>query len=384
MIRIALQMLFGEQGKFLGIVLGVTLAALVIAQQGGIFLGFMQRATAAIAEAPQADLWILDRNAEFLDDLSKLRETQLHVIRGIEGIEWAVPMHRGIGRVRLANGKFRYVNLIGIDDDSLIGGPPEVAEGSITDLFRADAVIVDKASAHGLLAVPDPSGNTRPLRVGDTLELNDRRAIVVGLSVGTLTINDFPLVYTTFRRAVSFVPAERKQLTFVLAKLAPGADVERVRSAIAQRSGLSAYTSDQFIDLTLAFFLRHGHVIVIFGFVVMLGVVIGSLITGFLFFNFVADNMRHFAMLKALGATNATLGRMLMTQALVVSVLGTGIGLGSAAGLGTALGETVIPFTMPWQLAVGAAISVALICVVTATICLHRLASLDPASVFKS
>jgi len=384
MIRVALKMLFGERGKFLGIVLGVTLAAMVIAQQGGIFLGFMERATGAIADAPQADLWILDRNAEFLDDLSKLRETQLQVVRGIEGVEWAVPMHRGIGRVRLANGKFRDINLIGIDDDSLIGGPAKVVGGSTTDLFRADAVIVDRPSAHGLLAVPEPDGGTRPLRVGDTLELNDRRAIVVGISEGTLTINDFPLVYTTFRRAVSYVPAERKQMTFVLAKLAPGADVERVRLAIAERTGLSAYTSDQFVDLTYAFYLRHGHVIVIFGFVVMLGVVIGSLITGFLFFNFIADNLRHFAMLKALGATDATLGRMLLVQSLVISALGTGIGLGSAAALGTALGQSVIPFSMPWQLAVGAAFSVTLICTITATICLQRLASLDPATVFKS
>lgn len=386
MIRVALKMLFGESAKFLGIVLGVTLAALVIAQQGGIFLGFMKRATGAIADAPEADLWILDRNAEFLDDLSKLRETTLHVIRGIDGVEWAVPMHRGIGRVRLANGKFRYVNLVGIDDTTLIGGPPRVVDGSITDLFRSDAVIVDRASTRGLLATPDPSqpGGIRPLRVGDTLELNDRRAVVVGLSEGTPIINDFPIVYTTFRRAVSYVPAERKQLTFVLARLAPGADAEQVRETIAQRTGLSAYGSDQFIDLTLAFYLRHGHVIVIFGFVVLLGVVIGALITGFLYFNFIADNLRHFAMLKAMGATDVTLGRMLMVQALVVSLLGTGLGLGSAAGLGTALGETVIPFAMPWQLAAGAGLSVALICTLTATICLHRLASLDPASVFKT
>jgi putative ABC transport system permease protein len=386
MLRVALKMLFGDRAKFLGIVLGVTLAALVIAQQGGIFLGFMKRATGAIADTPQADLWILDRNTEFLDDISKLRETTLHVIRGIEGVEWAVPMHRGIGRVRLSNGRFRYVNLIGIDDNSLIGGPVRVVGGSIMDLFRSDAVIVDRPSTHGLLAIPDASrpGGIRPLRVGDTLELNDRRAVVVGLSEGTPTINDFPMVYTTFRRAVSYVPLERKQLTFVLAKLAPGADVERVRRLIAERTGLSAYTGDQFMDLTLAFYLRHGHVIVIFGFVVLLGVVIGALITGFLFFNFIADNLRHFAMLKAMGATDALLGWMLMTQALVVSLLGTGLGLGSAAGIGTALGETIIPFSMPWQLAVGAGLSVVLICTLTATLCLQRLAALDPASVFKA
>lgn len=386
MIRVALTMLFGETGKFLGIVLGVSLAALVIAQQGGIFLGFMRRATGAIADAPEADLWVLDRNAEFLDDLSKLRETTLHVVRGIEGVAWAVPMHRGIGRVRLANGKFRYVNLVGIDDDTLIGAPPRIVEGRLEDLRRADAVIVNRASTWGLLATPDPSspGGVRPLRVGDTLELNDRRAVVVGLSDGTPSINDFPLVFTTFRRAVSYVPAERKQLTFVLAKLAPGSEVERVRRAIAERTGLSAYRSDQFIDLTLAFYLRHGHVIVIFGFVVLLGVVIGALITGFLFFNFIADNLRHFAMLKAMGVTDVSLGHMLMAQALAVSLLGTGLGLGSAAALGTALGETVIPFTMPWQLAAGAGAAVTLLCTLTATLCLHRLSSLDPASVFKT
>lgn len=386
MISIALKMLFGDTGKFMGIVIGVTLAALVIAQQGGIFLGFMRRANSTVHDTPAADLWVVDQNAEFMDDVSKLSETKLLTVRGVEGVRWAVPMHRGIGRVRLESGKFRYVNLIGIDDETFIGGPSELAAGSIEGLRRADAVIVDAASARTLLARPPTraGGEPTPIGIGDTLELNDRRAVVVGLAGGTPQINEFPTIWTTFRRAVQYVPAERKQLTFVLCKLEPGADAERVRSIIAERTGLASYTSGQFEDLTLGFYLRHGHVIVIFGFVVMLGVVIGALITGFLFYNFTLDNLRYFATLKALGTGDAVIGRMLMAQALTVSLLGAGLGIGFASAFGTALEGSVIPFRMPWQLAAGATLAVMLICVCTAVVCLRRLQIVEPSSVFKA
>ncbi len=43
---IAIKMLVGDKAKFLGIVMGLTFAALLIAQQGSIFCGLMLRTCA--------------------------------------------------------------------------------------------------------------------------------------------------------------------------------------------------------------------------------------------------------------------------------------------------------------------------------------------------
>ena len=59
-------------------------------------------------------------------------------------------------------------------------------------------------------------GTTVPLKVGDTLELNDHRAVVVGICRVSRTFQSQPVVYTTYTRATTFAPRERKLLSFVL------------------------------------------------------------------------------------------------------------------------------------------------------------------------
>ena len=57
MYRIALEMLTADRARFIGIILGIASAALLITQQASIFFGLLSRAHAAIDDIPQvADL----------------------------------------------------------------------------------------------------------------------------------------------------------------------------------------------------------------------------------------------------------------------------------------------------------------------------------------
>src|SRR3954451_24067685 len=98
---IALKMLVGDRPKFYGIVMGLTFAALLITQQGSIFCGLMLRTAAQVTDITGADLWVMDPAVRFIDDVKPMLENNLHRVRGVSGVRWAVPLYKGLGRAKL-------------------------------------------------------------------------------------------------------------------------------------------------------------------------------------------------------------------------------------------------------------------------------------------
>jgi putative ABC transport system permease protein len=144
MMSVAMKMLVGDRAKYLGIIMGITFASLLITQQLGIFVGLMSRTYGAISDLGLPDVWVMDPKVQFIDDIKPLQDTQLLRVRGIEGVEWAVPLYKGLLKARLESGEFQTCNVLGLDDASLIGGPPEMVEGQLSDLRKSDSVIVDE------------------------------------------------------------------------------------------------------------------------------------------------------------------------------------------------------------------------------------------------
>src|SRR5262249_39640605 len=150
-----------------------------------IFVGLMMRTYGFVTDTGLPDIWVMDPKVQFIDDIKPLQDTQVLRVRGIAGVDWAVPLYKGLLKARLDDGKFQTWNVMGLDDATLIGGPPKMVEGQLDDLRRAEGVIVDAVGAADKLAHPPPADQPNakrvPLKVGDVLELNDNRAIVVGL-----------------------------------------------------------------------------------------------------------------------------------------------------------------------------------------------------------
>ena len=386
MRSIALKMLTGDRGKYLGIIFGLAFASFLITQQMAIFMGLMTRTYGFITDAGLADVWVMDAKVDFVDDIKPLQDTQLYRVRGVEGVEWAVPLYRGFLRTRMENGSFQTCIIVGLDDATLIGGPATMLEGRLEDLRRNEGVIVDESAARGHLAHPPevPGGPRRPLRVGDFLEINDHRGIVVGLCRASRTLMANPLLYTTYSRATAFAPHERKLLSFVLVKGKPGTDAEALCRRIGAVTGLKALPRARFEDDTVMYWMRNTGIPINFGMAVVLGFIVGTAIAGQTFYNFTAENLRHFAALKAMGATNARLFGMVALQALVVGAIGLGLGVGAAALFGRLTSGTNLAFRLPWQVLASAVGAIAVIVVFAAFLSIRKVMKLEPAMVFKS
>jgi putative ABC transport system permease protein len=382
MIGFALKMLFGDRARYLGILVGVAFAALLITQQGAIFVGLMERTYSFVSDTPQPDLWVVDPDLEHHSDSKPLVGQKLFRVRGVDGVEWATPMFKAFTKMLLPSGERRGCIVIGVDDNTLVGAPTTLAQGAALDLRRADAVLVDEADGNGKLAVKTPEG-TRAIRRGDVLELNDRRAIVTG----TFKINPSffwdPVIYTTYTRAISYTPSERKQLSFILVKVRAGQDTAAVADRIERTTGLKAYTEAGFKRLTATFILEKTGILINFGIAVILGFVVGTAVAGQTFYNFTMDNLRHFGALKAMGTSNKTILAMVLTQALVVGLIGYGLGVGGAAVFGSLIGGTSLAFSLPWQLLVITAGAILVISILAAALSIRKVLVLEPGVVFR-
>jgi len=385
MYAIALKMLIGDRGKYLGIIMGLTFASLLITQQSSIFTGLMTRTYGAISDLAQPDIWVMDPKVQFIDDIKPLQDTELFRIRSVPGVAWAVPLYKGLLKARLEDGNYQICSVLGLDDTTLIGGPPVMLAGSLSDLRRQDAIIVNDVGANTRLVKPSPvpGGRPVPLRIGDTLEINDHRAVVVGICRVSRTFQSQPVVYTTYSRATTFAPRERKLLSFVLVKAQAGLDPQSLTRRIREQTGLAAHTSQEFKDLTYDYFMKYTGIPINFGIAVGLGFIIGTAIAGQTFYNFTLENIRYFGTLKAMGATNGILLRMILLQALLVGSLGYGLGVGGASLFGYLLGGTELSFRLTRELLVFAGTAIGLIIILSALISIRKVMTLEPAIVFK-
>jgi putative ABC transport system permease protein len=388
---IAIKMLVGDRAKYIGILIGLTFASLLITQQTAIFCGLMTRTFGAISDLGQPDIWVMDKKVQFIDDIKPMQDTELYRVRGVSGVQWAVPLYKGLIRARLDNGNFQTCNVIGLDDATLIGGPPKMvadstgAVGRLEDLRRSEAVIVDEFGANDKLAkMPTGDGKPIPLKIGDTLELNDHRAVVVGLCQVSRTFQSQPVVYTTYSRATTFAPQERKLLSFVLVKAADGVNQSELCRRITQATGLGAFTRLEFVWMTVNYFMKYTGIPINFGISVALGFFVGTIIAGQTFYNFTLDNLKYFGTLKAMGADGRMLLRMILVQAVLVGTIGYGLGVGLASIFGMVTAKTELAFWMPWQLLAISAFAVMLICVISAFISIYKVMRLEPAIVFKT
>lgn len=377
MIWIAWKMLIGNRAKYLGIIFGVVFAALLIAQQSSIFCGLMSLTVSQILDVPGASIWVMDENVQFVDDIKPLADTELFRVKGVPGVDWAVRLYKGIARARLEEGLYEQMILLGLDDATLVGAPERVFMGSIADLRKPDGVIIDEAGYKRIWP-------GEAFRLGRVFEMNDHRAVIVGITKARKTFQSFPIVYTRYSQAVRFAPPERKVLSFVLANPVAGLTPEEVGQRIEAQTGLQALSRTDFLWKTIRYYLEKTGIPVNFGITVLLGFLVGTAIAGQTFYLFTVENIRQFGALKAMGTSNGTILLMVLSQALHVGVIGYGIGVGLAAVFGWWSGmSSRLSFFMPWQILALTAAAVFVIVLAASVLSVRKVFVLDPAVVFR-
>lgn len=378
MLPLALRMLFGDRAKYLMLVSGIMFATILMTQGGALFCGVMSWTFATLRNV-RSPIWVTDTAVERIDDNRPLRDTDAQRVRSVPGVAWAAPLFQGLMQARMPDGSFKLVTMIGLDPTTLAGAPVLVA-GSLDDLRQPNTVIIDEFGVERL-----GEGLGRRIQIGDTFEMNDREARVVGICRAARSFTGGPYLYTTYDRAVQYAPAQRKMLTYVIATPEPGTDPAEVARAIEKDTRLHAFTENEFMWSTIWWYVKNTGIPINIATLVLLGFIVGIAISGQTFYSFVLENTRNLGALKAMGAGTPTLCAMLVVQSFSVGLIGFGIGMGVVSLLGNmAVRLGKVPFLILWQIPAAVLAAVLLICLASALLGILRVARLDPAIVFRS
>lgn len=321
---VAMKMLVGDRVKYVGIIVGVAIATFLISQQLNIFIGLMGSTYGLVTNISEPDIWVTNRPMQDVDDLRPMSGNQLYRVKAVRGVLWATRLFRQTVQVRLNSGKFQTCMLLGLGDQSLVGGPPELLGGITLGALRINhGVIVDAAYAK------DKLQNISP---GQSMQINGHRAMVVGRCRTALSFQGLPIIYTTYSRAANWAPAQRHQLAVVLVKARPGANLHALCRRIETRTGLEAYTRHGIASKTFWYYMKSTGIPINFGITITLGALVGIAIAAQTLYQFTHDNLRYLGTLKAMGATDGTLARMVLAQAFLTGALGFGVGMGMSGG----------------------------------------------------
>jgi putative ABC transport system permease protein len=389
MMRLALKMLFGDTAKYLMLVVGIFFATFLIAQQTSVFFGLMNWTRATLINVP-APLWVVDSQVEQVNETNPLRDTDVARVRSVDEVAWAMPLYSGIQRVRLENGKFKVIQLIGIDPTTFAGAPVQMIEGRLEDLRLPNTVVIDDLAVRRLAKnTKDPSTY---LKVGDMFEINDIEARVVGICEAMNGFTGGPYVWTTYERALQYSPAQRKMLSAVIAAPKEGVSLDLAAEKIEEATGMKAFVNSglgtsqrDFGASTIWWYVKNTGIPISFGTTVIVGFIVGVAISCQTFYAFVLENIRHLGALKAMGASNGKLCMMLVLQSLTVGLIGYGIGMlaTSAFAMG-ALKNEQPPFFMTWHIPVVSLGVILLICAMAALMGIWRVSRFEPAMVFRA
>lgn len=392
MIFVALKMLLGDRTKYAGLLFGITFTSFLVTFAASYFGGMMTRSFALIADNPATDVWVMDPAVVAIDRPINLPTSALSRVRSVEGVRSAVPLAVAHADARFPNGRFQSFEIIGVDDATLTGVPVMKA-GATADVLRAsDAVIVDAGGTSGKMETPSFLADqwargplhldapTRSLMVGDELLIDDTRVRVAGESTALPRFPPRPLLFTTYSNAERILLAERKRLTFVLVTAVPGMNARTLATRIEAATNLRARASADFKEDTVRWMVVNSEDVGDAVTMLSIAMLVGFGVTGVMMFMFTNDNLKHYAVLSAMGATTRMLVTMIIAQAALCALIGTGLGLGLCAVAGRLFIMYDFPYRMMWFAPAVGGTAVVLVSVGAAAFSLRPVLKMQPAS----
>lgn len=319
-LTIAYKLLVNDRAKFAALLVGITFAVFLMIEMTSLFSGILSRASATVINIG-ASIWVMDPAVQTAANTIPLPDYVEDEVRSIPGVKYAVPLYSGGALLRLRDGTYQAVNVVGLDDTSLFGRPTLI-KGSIENIFAENAFLAVKDSEFAKLENPE---------IGTDFELNNHRGVIVGIAhVTSSGLFGVPTLYTTYNRALQYIPQTNFTISYLLVEPKTGADVAAIKRSVAA-AGYLALTKEEFVEKISNFYKYQTGIGTNMLIMTVISFIVGLSISGQTFYTFVLENLEKFGALKAIGAKGRELVSMILFQAAFVSLTGYGFGVGLCA-----------------------------------------------------
>ena len=316
-LRIGFKLLVNDKGKFSALLIGITFAVFLMMEMTAMFAGILNRAHSTVTNIG-ATMWVMDVGVNTATSPIPMPDYLLDAVRSMDGVSYAVPLFIGGATVKLNDGVFQSVSVIGLDDESLFGRP-EIEQGSIQGIFADNTFLVVDDVEFSKLENP---------KIGTSFELNDHRGTIVGIArVASNGLNGVPTLYTTYYRAIEYIPSPRFTLSYILVQPKSEAAVAGIKQQVA-KLGYVARTKDEFKKLISDYYTYQTGIGTNTLLMTVIAFVVGLSISGQTFYTFILENLEKFGALKAIGAKGRELIYMVLFMVTFTCLTGYGLGIG--------------------------------------------------------
>ncbi len=316
-LRLAFKLLVNDSAKFTALIVGITFAVLLMVEMTSLFSGILNKSSSTVINIG-AKVWVMDPAVQTIANSIGMPDYVLDAVRSTEGVKYAVPLYSGVALVKLRSGTYQAVTVIGLDDASLLGRPT-MLQGRIEDIYAENGFIAIEDTEFRKLEYP---------KLGTDFELNDHRGVIVGIAkVASSGLFGTPTLYTTYTRAVQYIPSTRFTTSYILVEPKSEAAIPHIK-AVVNALGYAAYTREEFVERISRFYKYETGLGTNILLMTAISFIIGLSISGQTFYTFILENLEKFGALKAIGAKNRELVAMILFQATFTALTGYGLGVG--------------------------------------------------------
>jgi putative ABC transport system permease protein len=374
-VDLGLKTLLHDKVRFLITVSGVAFAVTLVLVQVGLFVGLLDNSTITIRKL-DADLWITSKNSPNLDFVHQFPEANLYRARAVPGVARADNLILSFMQVSLPTGAEETAIVYAMEDFSKWGVPWQITAGNVDDLKRGSFVMFDESASKRFGA----------FAVGDYREVNGKRLKVVGTSREAKSFTTTPLAFMDFRRAQELQPELLGGKTsYIVVKVEPGADAIAVQAELARRLPYNdVFTGAAWAERSRSYWVENTGIGFNAFLTVFLGCLVGVVVVAQTLYTSTMEHLKEFGTVKAIGGSNLDIYRMLGKQATVAAVLGFVLGYAPAQALKPVIASAGLKLIIEPRIILIVLVGTVLLCLVSALVSFRKVASIDPALVFRT
>jgi putative ABC transport system permease protein len=365
--------LFYDKVRLTVTLTGIVFSVVLIVVELGLFVGFTVT-TSSIIDRSNADLWIVSHGTPYIEQGAAFSERKLYQVLATPGVASADKYIVRFSNWKAPDGSERGIQIVGFNPHSQMGGPWNVIAGDVDDLQKPDAVMVDEIYKQKLGAH----------HIGQTFEINGRRARVVGFTRGIRAFTTTPYVFTSFKNAQDYAQIGENKTLFILVRALSGANVKELQRTLSTRLlDVDVLTSSQFSRMTRIYWMFTTGAGIAVLIAALLGLVVGVVVVAQTIYATTMDHIREFGTLKAMGAGSGYIYRVIIMQAAISATVGYALAMIVSAFIVHASQSGGAAILLPWPMAIGIFFLALLMCISAAIVSINKVTHLDPAMVFK-
>lgn len=374
MVDLARKILFYDRLRFLITVAGVGFAVTLVLVQTGLFLGLMDNAASAV-DHMDADVWVAAKNTPNIDFARAFPDTYVDQVRAIDGVERADNLIVWFLRMALPNGAQEGMEVYAMERFRIWNLPWNVSEGHPEDLARGRFCMLDDSAVR----------RCGPFHTGEYREFIGRRLKIIARSHDALSFTTAPMAFMDLRVAQSLTPELRGQTTYIVVKLAPGANRQRVISEIRRRLPyVDVHSREDWSHASRTYWIKNVGLGMNLFMSVFLGCLIAVMVVAQNLYTSTMEHVKEFGTVKAIGGANADIYRILAKQATLSALFGFWTGVVLAMGLRSALARGAdLKMLVPASVWGATFVGTIVLCLAAALISFRKVSRLDPAMVFR-